>query len=71
MRLALNEDLEEDEEEVMMEEEDLEENAAYKVFLYTSQFFKLMSVCDIINTCLLLCRVKMVLGLKKRDEAPC
>lgn len=52
MRLALNEDLEEDEEEVMMEEEELEENAAYKVFLNTSQFFKVMSVCDIINTCL-------------------
>lgn len=31
MRLALNEDLEEDEEEAMMEEEELEENAAYKV----------------------------------------
>ncbi|XP_076597612.1 calcium channel, voltage-dependent, L type, alpha 1F subunit isoform X1 [Chaetodon auriga] len=30
MRLALNEDLEEDEEEVLMEEEELEENAAYK-----------------------------------------
>lgn len=34
MRLALNEDLEEDEEEVMMEEEEeLEEDAAYKVFI--------------------------------------
>lgn len=43
MRLALNEDLEEDEEEVMMEEEELEENAAYKVSLNTSQFFKVMS----------------------------
>lgn len=32
MRLALNEDLEEDEEEAMMEEEEeLEENATYKV----------------------------------------
>lgn len=31
MRLALNEDLDEDEEEVMMEDEELEENAAYKV----------------------------------------
>ncbi len=30
MRLALNEDLDEDE-EVMMEDEELEENAAYKV----------------------------------------
>lgn len=34
MRLALNEDLEEDEEEVLMEEEELEENAAYKVFYH-------------------------------------
>lgn len=33
MRLALNEDLEEEEEEeAMMEGEELEENAAYKVF---------------------------------------
>lgn len=31
MRLALNEDLEEDEEEAIMEEEELEERAAYKV----------------------------------------
>ena len=35
MRLALNEDLEEDEEEVMMDEEELEENAAYKVLMDT------------------------------------
>lgn len=32
MRLALNEDLEE-EEEAMMEDEEMEENAAYKVFI--------------------------------------
>lgn len=34
MRLALNEDLEE-EEEGMMEDEELEENTAYKVCSYT------------------------------------
>lgn len=33
MRLALNEDLEEEEEEAMMEDEDLDEEAAYKVFI--------------------------------------
>uniref|UniRef100_A0A3Q2VXZ2 Voltage-dependent L-type calcium channel subunit alpha n=1 Tax=Haplochromis burtoni TaxID=8153 RepID=A0A3Q2VXZ2_HAPBU len=40
MRLALNEDLEE-EEEAMMEDEEMEENAAYKVFIqiYTLKLF--------------------------------
>jgi len=33
MRLALNEDLEEEEEEAMMEDEDLEEDAAYTVLI--------------------------------------
>lgn len=34
MRLALNEDLEEEEEEAMMEDEDMDEEAAYKVFIW-------------------------------------
>ena len=70
MRLALNEDLEEDEEEVLMEEEELEENAAYKVFI----IFKSLNVtsesrCD----ALLLsgvCRVKTGLDRTKTAEAP-
>lgn len=37
MRLALNEDLDEDEEE-MMEDEELEENTVYKVFINTPTY---------------------------------
>lgn len=40
MRLALNEDLEEEEEEAMMEDEELERNTAYKVFSYTLEILE-------------------------------
>lgn len=73
MRLALNQDLDEDEEGAMMEEEELEDNAVYKVFIHTHTQDRLCDVtaCDITdNGSLALLRVRTASVQRRTGEGP-